>query len=278
MGEIRVFFWGVCTYMDRIQPSAPASDAWGNRYVLVDASNPATIHNSSGLKGRSIAPHFAEMQIVEEDIVTISDTTIDGFSLQPDVDKLPPLKKPVVVWSLNNVILSIANPAQPAVQAEVPPGLHSLSKFINGTMPPPSFPITLNTVPTLAACYFDFFTGSLECVAAEGGASIGMLTVKTIGDPQIRVRSFNAQPTTPAIAIHLQSESEVVVSNLPPSPVDDSDHDFLLHYLTASKFPDVNLKKLPPPDSKCNPIKTYNLPRGHALGVLGSSCSNSTYP
>jgi hypothetical protein len=279
IGTITIHFWGICTFMRHDQVGVPDSLAWGRRYVLVDASDHDVIHNSFGLNGHGIQPHHAQLQIAVEDLVTITDTDTPGFTTaDPPIFIPQPPAQPNIAWDLNNVLLSIANPLPPPLnEAHDPggnPGFPNLSAGIDGVMPPASLPMTLNTVPTRAACFFDFFHGDLIAVQTLPGAIIGRLTVETIGNPQIRVNSFAEGGGV--INIELRSGSEVVVGNGPQTKEEDSDQDFRLHYLTASRFPDV--VRLPERNDLLPHVETYNPPRWDTNLMLTVGCSNSTYP
>ena len=282
-GKLTVNFFGICTFMThRIQQDIgmPFSEsiAWGNRYVLVDGRD-AVIHNTRGLHGHDIAPHRAEMQILVDDIVTATNMQTAGFdSVKPPISRLPD-GRAIVAWRLHEVLLSVANaiPFSPTTIAEpetggiphlfpeVPPG---------GTFPRPSMAMTLNTIPTRAAAYFDFFSGDLNPVGTPGGAVVGQLVVRTIGHPQIRVNPFDGRGAT--LNIELRSDAEVAVSNLPEKGAPDTDADFRLHYLTCELFPDHVHIPAVVPDLPL--IRTRNPPRAATDLLLTVGCSNSQYP
>jgi hypothetical protein len=225
-------------------------------------------------------PHVAKLQIRTEDIWSISDLNTAGFTVEPH-----PEVPEVTVWRLNNVILSIAN-AVPGQMAAFPdPPLPSLSKLCGDTLGPPSQPMTLNPIPTRAACYFDFFSGTIECRsygAKDNAAAIGHVTCETIGNPQLRVRSFD--PNASTISIILKPGTAISVSNLPEPPGQEGDDDFFLHFLNAASFPTGKLQ-IPPP-STCPPIfgtanpdpEHHNLPIDLQFFDTTPSCSNSTFP
>lgn len=288
IGTIVINFFGICTFMThaaRKKLRLPDSDsaAWGNRYVLVNASDPATIEDNFFLrffrgKRTSITPHYAQLQLALKDILTMTDTVTEGFTPAPD-QLMPP--ESVFAWRLNNVILSIANevPIFPTILVEnVPPipNIPKLSTFTaNHEMPAPNLAMTLKTIPTRAAAYFDFFNAEIIPMQTNGGAILGQVIAYTFGNPQIRVRSF-FEPTQ-TLSIELRSGAEVTVSNNPVSVTEDTPEDFLLHYLTAWKFPDV--VALPEEGIPALPVvKTYNPPISDPELVLTVGCSNSQYP
>lgn len=275
-GTLIINFWGICTFMTKNVPvtGAPESAAWGNRYVLVNASESATIANSRHLP-ETLQPHFAELQIAKSDIITASNTVLPGFS-QADfsIFEVGSTPLPAVVWRLDNVLLSVAN-AIPGPSTPTP-DFPNLSEFVVHpyTLGPPALSTTLHPIPTRAAAYFDFFGGELECRSSNGGACIGHLTIKTLGHPQIRVHSFTSN--TSILSIELRSGSEIVVGNGPQNTKDDAPEDFLLHYLTCNQFPKVHLGSLGSCESPL--IHTYNPPHWDQKWMVTPGCSNSNYP
>jgi len=274
-GTLVVNFWGICTFMTNQVPETgvPESAAWGNRYVLVNASDQATIADNRHLP-EHLKAHFAELQIAMSDIVTASNTFLPGFS-QADfsIFEMGMTNRPFVAWRLNNVLLSVAN-AIPEPSTSTPHFPH-LSQFVvpPEQLGPPALDTTMQPIPTRAAAYFDFFGGELECRSSHGGACMGHLRIKTLGNPQIRVHSFTSN--TSILSVELRSGSEIVVGNGPENPKDDADEDFLLHYLTCSRFPNVQLDL----DScGCPALETYNPPRWDPKLMVTPGCSNSNYP
>lgn len=275
---ITVHFWGICTFMQAQQQiGVPASGIWGNRMVLPNASDPSTFPPQ--LQGLGIHPHFAEMQICVQDLITISDTESLGFTTTPDPIFIPqPANPPFYTWRLNNVILSIANPVPGPPPTN--PGFFQMRDFVEGApLPLPNLDATLIPVAGEAACYFDFFSGDLRAVRThvappENAAVIGELTVVTLGNPQIRVRSFT-DPTA-VVTIELQSGAHVVVGNGPQTSADDQPQDWFLHYLSCSTFP--NQISIPSATIGIPPIVTYNPPRWDSEMMLTIGCSNSSYP
>ncbi|HJQ40923.1 MAG TPA: hypothetical protein VKB93_27610 [Thermoanaerobaculia bacterium] len=271
IGTVIVNFWGICTFMTRNQVGIPDSVAWGNRYVLVNASNPPTINDNIHLAGKGISQHFAQLQISAYDILTMTDTDLPGFTTTFPINIPQRLQSPFVAWDLNNVLLSIGN-AVPGASTPTP-AFPNLSSFVEGPLPPPAEDMTLNTIPTRAAAFFDFFSGDLVCVSAAGGGSIGQLTVQTLGNPVIRVHTFETQSSI--ATIELRDGAEVVVGNGPRTLEEDKADDFRLHYLTCSTFPKVVGG---PGPSSCPRIQTYNPPWWDPDMMVTPGCSNSNYP
>jgi hypothetical protein len=290
---ITVQFFGVCTHMSATQPGMPPSLAWGRRIVLVDASADK-ISNNFYLRNQQIEAHVARLQLKTSDIVTMSASEMSGFSflLVESTSFLPPVEGPsFLVWDLNAMIFSIPNEMppnrSPTGVLESMPSLAALTPALGA----PSAAVTLNTVPTQAAAFFDVFSGEWTNKAYDE-AYVATIQVTTIGAPVLRIRSFtNAEPP---ITIQLRSGAIVTLSNLEPSGV-GGDYDFALHYLTAASFPespgintDSPSSTLPiipvPPSPEDNPYNVpFNLippPTNEPDVCFGitPSCSNSTYP
>lgn len=264
-------FFGICTHMDH-PPDVfdPLGDPVEWRVVLVDGSQQA-IHNSR-VHGMGILPHVARLQLRAGDIVTMSDVNTGGFTAIGDGSYL--------TWTLNNVILSIAN-ALPGPLALENLDLPHLDGLCDNNLGPPSTCMTLDAVPTRAAAYFDFFSGSIECKSYRQ-ACLGVLTNQTIGYPQLRARSFSSSQDV--LSITLNPDSIISVINEPLDENDDNLADFLLHFLNAEMFPEGAHPPLDPvcgcpgltgDDPNPDPYK-YNLPNGHFTTLQG--CSNSTFP
>jgi hypothetical protein len=274
-------FAGICTHMNRDQPGIVASPAWGHRVVLVNASQPSTINDNfflnpvsnSILDGTQIGPHFAEFQLLKSEIVSMTDSETNGFTVvTPDLAVPPPIGS--VIWSLDSVILSVANYV-PGFLAPPPTAIPSLNALCNFTLGPPSTAMTLNTVPTRAACFVDFFS-AYQFLPVMTGTAVGMLiTVETLGLPVIRVQSF--LPGAVPISITLADGATVTLTNLPADPLTESIADFLLHYLTAENFPP---QATPPATVTTFPdVLTINPPwRDPEMFYITPGCSNSTFP
>jgi hypothetical protein len=283
MAQVTIQFVGICTHMNRNQAGVFDSLAWGHRVVLVNASQPSTISdnfflNPATLGGIQIEPHHAELQLLKDQIVSMTDTETNGFFVVPQNIVLPPPPPPpmapAVVWSLDSVILSVAN-YDPGAVAPLPSEILSLAALCNDTLGPPSTAMTLNTIPTRAACFFDFFS-ALEILPVMTGTAVGMsIRVETLGFPVIRVRSF--LPGAVPISITLEDEAVVTLTNLPNDPLTESNADFLLHFLTAEQFPPQ--ATYPSGVTSVPNVLTVNPPwRDPPMLYITPGCSNSTFP
>ena len=273
---LTVQFFGICTHMAFPQPGVDGSLAWGRRMVLINASNPSTITGNPFLNSVQppIQPHFAQLQLRADQIVSMETNQMPGFVLSPPSQGFND-------WSLGGVIFSIPNETPPGSvepMGEIP-GIPSLQALSRVGLSPTNLDVTLRAnAESGAAAYFDLFTGTWEAQAFVE-AAVAVATVPTNGLPQLQVRSFL---TDEIILITLEEDAVVAISNLEDDASKDNDNDFLLHYLAASTFPAPPLPNTPPPSTSQPLSNTTNIPlmldgvTPYAGATPG--CSNSTYP
>lgn len=267
MGQLNIWFRGICTIMQKGSETIP----WSDRIVLADASNPNTIANNPQLAGRGITPHFGQLQIETSAIVSMSKESMPGFMAAPPIPipGWPP--SPVRAWQLERLHITIANERAPDGQRGFPVDgafFHLRSFVLGNVMPPPKESMLLGSVPEGAACIFDANSGTLQGLTPGNAEAIaGLLQLETWDtNPIIEVRSF-AGPEEERIYIEVLDGSTITLGNGPASLAEDKDQDFRLNYLTASVFPIITSVPGGGGDAGAFPerMSTYG-------------CSNSIYP
>lgn len=248
MGDIKVTFWGICTYIEAHQ-----------RMVLVNAGDSAIIGGNPKLAGRGIDPHHARLHIRLEDLVSIGPLTVHSVSAIGHIR-----------LNLGQVTLSIANTMEPRLLDRQNQCLPHLDPLAKGELGPPN-EATEHGNDTMS-CFFNIDSGVLAGRAASnGGAGVNILTVQTLGDPQLTITKFSGGPT---MEIRLRSGASVLITNLPDLDEKgaDRDADFLLHYLTAGSIPtDAGA----PATVDCPP---EDIDDAGAPMFVSAGCSNSNYP
>jgi hypothetical protein len=265
MPDITVTFWGICTYIrDR------------HRFVLVNAASREIIEDNPKLAGRGIDPHFARLHIHPEDVIRIGAlpiATIPGDGM--------------LEMKLEQVLLTIANPALPTEVLAVNECVPHLSHYSNLELGPPN-PSTVHGDATMAA-FFDVPSGDLRGYRrhtndsdrrgyrkdVQDGSCVNVLTTETLGDPVLTITPFGGTFST---AITLRSGASVLITNLPnPEKGADRDEDFILHFLTADTIPtDATFPRAGDAFSTC-PVRD-DLEDGGIGLYVGPGCSNTNYP
>lgn len=275
MQPMWVSFLGICTHIWEDQPDAEPHPVWGHRIVLVNASNPDTINNNPNLNHYGIKPHFARLQIFNEQIVSIQGPA----AFYPFNDTL--------LLNLDGVTVQIVNSGLNALtkEARCMPQLGG-PQFnrppVTGIAPGPAVTMGL---AALASCYFDFAFGEvLGTVVETVGCGVLLYQNQTIGNPQILITPFEGGVPT-LVTLHNseidengnQKPAGMNIMNTAIGAGKDNPSDFMLHYLAANKFPDGGVI-IHSPDCPPNPF-SYHLNRApFSPGDLGPGCSASNLP
>lgn len=247
MAGITVTFWGICTYITAQK-----------RFVLVNASADVIAKNP---KLSGIDPHFAQLHIRLEDIINVGPLPVDNA---PGTGELR--------FALNQVALSIANPAPPQTLVEETGCALHLQTF--GTIGADLF--QGNSV--LAASFdVNVAQGTLATYrkGTPDGACVNILSAETDGNPVISIAPFDH--STPS-SITLRDGASVLITNLPDPNAGGADHDndFLLHFLIIDAIPPDATFPQGANYSDC-PIN-LNVENGGIDMYVGPGCSNSNYP
>lgn len=278
LATVTTTFFGICTHF-AFGGNEEGPELY--RVVLPDASNVDIINNSRlfGLQP-PVQPHFARLQLRVQDIVSTTDIQTSGFEVFRVISDEQ--GEVAVIWNLNNVIISLAN-AQPGRITVDTDGLPHLGELCDN-LGPASAIMTFNAVPTRAAAYVDFTSGTATCASfgvLGDAACVGVVTNTTIGLPQLRVKSFVDDKV---ISFTLTDGAKITFSNEPDDPESDDLNDFLIHFLNAAAFPEG---AHPPDGCTCPPlfparyrptIRQDNIPFNAGPETTTPSCSNSTFP
>lgn len=252
MGEISVYFVGICTFMQDVEGQLPGVR---RRVVLVNAREPQVIN------GNSIPPHIPTLRIAAGDLQLggVPATTENGSVLE---------------WQLHGCRIEIADAVGDLQRDETfeccVPHLKVLTPDASGI----SRAVVLAARPEEASCYFDMTAGQLSAGLAGEGAAVSVLKVQTAGDsPTLRVRQFGAAE---AQEFHLRSGAEIALVNVGVEGMaGDDPNDFLLHYKVLETIPENAAVPTQPATCCSTVLQSYILPP--RLGV-GPACSNSNFP
>jgi len=284
MEPLWVSFIGICTHIWEDQPNADPHPVWGHRIVMVNASNPDTINNNPNLNHYGIKPHFARLQIFNEDIVSIQGPA----AFYPFNDTMLLDLNGVTVQVVNNGLSTLAKEARCMPQLEAPA---LFGPPITGIAPGPAVTMGLSA---LASCYFDFSFGHVlgtivdRAPADDRPAECGVILYKTdtIGDPQILITPFEGGSPTLVTLRNSKRDQQgdqphigMLLMNLPKGQ-DDNEMDFLLHYLAANKIPENPPLIFPPVTCQKNPF-SYGLFQRMPVPTafdLSAGCSASNLP
>ena len=139
MGEITVYFIGICTFMQDIEEKLPGVR---RRVVLVNAREPEVINNTV------IPPHIPTLRIAASDLEVngVPATTANGCVLE---------------WELHGCKIEIVEPLGDLQHDETfeccIPHLKALTPDANGV----STSVVLAAEPEVTSCYFDLSAGQL---------------------------------------------------------------------------------------------------------------------
>jgi len=250
MANVTVTFWGICTYLRAF-----------HRFVLVNASQ-GIIDRNPHLAGKGITAHHARLHLHAEDIVAIG-------ALRPD--ELP---GGMLVFNLDMVELTFTNPDLPAaVDAAGNLCAPDLDHYANGELGPLSND-AIKGGPSIAAS-FQVSAGTLQSFRRDkkSGACVNVLQCETVGDP---ILSITAVGDGASSTITLRSGASVLLTNLPRTPGDDKEVDFLLHFLAGESFPSD--PKHPRGDDYCDCHVQTGLEDGGIEQYVGPGCSNTNWP
>jgi hypothetical protein len=253
MGEITVYFVGICTFMQDIEKQLPGVR---RRVVLVNAREPQVIN------GITIPPHIPTLRIAASDLEVngVAATTENGCVLQ---------------WELNGCKLEIVD-VEGGLQHDATfeccvPHLKVLTPDADGI----SVPVVLAGKPEQSSCYFDLTAGQLSAGLVAAGAAVSVLTVNTQSDsPVLRVQQFRTENIQ---EFRLRSGAQIALVNVGEEGMaGDDQNDFLLHYKVVESIP-ANAAVPQQAAPCCNPVPDNYILDGLRLGV-GPGCSNSSFP
>ena len=253
MGEITIYFVGICTFMQDVEGALPG---FSRRVVLVNARVPRVIN------GYAIPPHIPSLRIAANDLV---------------VDGEPPRTRTATIleWELHGCRLEVADAIRKLEHdASFECCIPHLKK-LTPDLGPPSAAMVIAAEPQRASCYFELTAGTLSAGLIANGAAVTALNVRTSTEsPVLRLRRFH---TGEPQEFQLRSGAEVAIMNVgAEGEKSDGDSDFLLHYEVAEHIPpDAVIPQSPAPC--CSKLQqSYIIPNG-GLGI-GPGCSNSNFP
>lgn len=267
---IRVQFFGICTHME---PGSLASVGvpvdFGHRVVLVNASNQERIDSFPELRDMFVKPHVAALQILRKDV--IGDP--QGNESFPLLTTNPTDK--YVIWALRGVVMTVRDAVPVPNAKESGICIPHLSHFVPHHELPEPGPSAYDRKAEDAACYFDFPASTFygRILQEGGGAAIGIVDVHVDGQAVIDVESFDRKRK---VAISVQPNAQISLSNIPALSEADHDADFLLHYMLCKTFPHDARFPLAAP-LLCQTFDTDNVPQNFNQ-LTGPGCSNSSYP
>ena len=253
MGEITVYFIGICTFMQDVQERIPGVR---RRVVLVNAREPEVIN------GTPIPPHIPTLRIAAGDLEVngVAATTDSGCILE---------------WELNGCKIEIVEP-QGELQHDATfecciPHLKALTPDADGV----SAEVVLAGQSDETSCYFDLTGGQLSAGYVGQGAAVSVLTAQTKSEsPVLRIERFRSND---AQEFRLRSGAQIALMNVGAEGLGGDDTtDFLLHYKVVESMPEdaaIPTKAAP----CCRPLPESYIVRGLRLGI-GPGCSNASYP
>lgn len=252
MGEITVYFVGICTFMQDVEGSA---SGLRRRVVLVNARIPQKINDTA------IPPHIPTLRIAAGDLEVNGVTPTTSGSC-------------VLEWELHGSKIEIANAVGNLEHDESFECCIPHLKALTPDLGEPSPSVVLGAESEEASCYFDLTAGQLSAGLISEGAAVSVLQVRTAGDPVLRVQRFR---TEQAQEFHLRSGTHIAIMNVGREGIAGDDAtDFLLHYNVAESIPE-NAAVPTTPATCCKPlVPSYIVPSGQ-LGV-GPGCSNASFP
>jgi hypothetical protein len=249
MGEINIYFVGICTHMQDVTSELPG---FKRRVVLVNGRVPREINS------HPIPPHIPTLRIATPDLMVAGSPPVGRDSA-------------ILDWELNGCHVDVANVTgdltyDPSFECCIP---HL--KRLTPNLPKPSVPVVIGGESQKASCYFEMTAGVLSAGLIAQGAVVSMLKVETTDEaPILRVRGFRKD--TPQ-EFQLRSGAQVALVNAGIDG-DDDPNDFLLHYETAEYIPpDAAIPTSPA--ACCKPLAPSYIIGSQGLGL---GCSNSAFP
>ena len=253
MGEITVYFVGICTFMQDIEARLPGVR---RRVVLVNAREPEVINNTV------IPPHIPTLRIAAGDL------EVNGVPATSANDC-------VLEWQLHGCKIEIVAPLGELHHDETfeccIPHLKVLTPDADGI----STSVVLSAEPEVTSCYFDLSAGQLSAGLVAQGAAVSMLKARTLGDsPMLRIQQFR---TDNVQEFRLRSGAQIALMNTGLEGIaGDDTTDFLLHYKVVENVPN-NAAFPTTPATCCQPLPPSYIIRKGQLG-LGPGCSNASFP
>jgi hypothetical protein len=253
MGEITVYFIGICTFMQDIEEQIPGVR---RRVVLVNAREPQIINNTM------IPPHIPTLRIAAGDLEVngVPATSAKGCDLE---------------WELHGCKIEIVEPLGGLDHDEsfecCIPHLKVLTPDADGI----STSVVLGAEPEVTSCYFDLTAGQLSAGLVANGAAVAVLKARTASaSPILRIQQFRTENVQ---EVRLRSGAQIALMNTGLEGVTGDDtQDFLLHYNVVENVPD-NPAVPTAPATCCKPLPpSYIVPSGE-LGI-GPGCSNASFP
>jgi|GEM_PF-3052641 len=255
MGEITVYFVGICTHMqwpeDGLFGEVPG---FRHRVVLVNGKAPHDI------LGMPIPRHLPTLRVATEDIIGVTSRGV-------------PAPAEVTEWQLDGTQIEVVNGVGELVYDKSFECCVPHLKKLTPNLPPPSFHVVVQAEPEKASAYFEVKSGVMRAGLVSHGAAVSVLTIPTSEDvTKLRLTGFRGGETQDVL---LRSGAQIAVSNVADSELDE-DNDFLLHYETAEYIPSD--AKVPTESAACcNPLDAPRQILGPHLNV-GPGCSNSNFP
>ena len=220
MGEITIYFVGICTHLQRVVEDVP------HRVVLVHEEQDVTIN---GYKIRSHKPYF----MLER-----------GEVVSGELPREP-----------RRVVLSIENGTgdAPSYDDDYDCAVFSLSRLIDRNLPLNRAVAVERARP--ASVYFDVDHGDFTAGFISGGATAARLTAETAGNPAISIAPMDGGATS---LVEVTSGSVLIIQNDAGALSAHHDADFLLHYnLTESIPKDAKFPEKPP---QCPGLEVFPIP------------------
>ncbi len=253
MGEITVYFVGICTFMQDVEGKLPGVR---RRVVLVNARKPQVVNQTM------IQPHNPTLRIAASDLQVngVSATTENGCILE---------------WELHGCKLEIVDAVGDLTHDETfeccVPHLKVLTPDASGV----SHEVVLAGEADAASCYFDLTAGVLSAGLVAQGAAVSVLRVQTASDtPVLRVHKFRSDDVD---EFSLRNGAQIALLNIGERGLaGDDPTDFLLHYRVVENVPE-NAAYPMKAATCCRPLSPSYILEGARIGV-GPGCSNANFP
>lgn len=220
MGEITVYFVGICTHLREVVDGVP------HRVVLVHEEQDVSIN---GYRIRSHKPYFGLER---------------GEVVSGELPREP-----------RRVVLSIENGAgdPPSYDDDYDCAIFSLQRLVDRVLPLNRGVAIQRAKP--ASVYFDVANGDFTAGLIPGGATAAKLTVETAGNPVISIAPMDGG--NPSL-VELTSGSVLIIQNDAGALSAHHDADFLLHYhIVESIPPDARFPEKPP---NCPGLEVFPIP------------------
>lgn len=264
MGQIKIYFAGVCVFVDRFSTYFPGN-APIHRMVLVNADmSELRLGDSSTVQ---VVPHLALM-------------TLDP-PFEVVMGPLPPQVSGTNDYILNGgtaYTITVLNPVTTQGWINSATCLPSLQSCLDVPIGAPSAAVVKDGN---AACYVDFTDGILEGFSQQGSQGlmgISRATIETNGNPVLQITGGPLMLNT--IVNFGSADVVAAITNKPAEQGADDPNDFFFNYLVCADLPDVS--EITPPDAVgCPPITPSSdpdLPKRIQHFDAGPGCSNTGFP